>query len=152
MPFLICMSILFTAGFLTVVTETFTRFTVVGTFRDTVKEFCLQSLQFSLTAIFWAISVWAGLHWWGEDVSFLFLAECLGAAHLPLLVYPIAIIPTIGYRLAQILRFLVYLSFTASLLFFTSLGLIRAAVLCLPGWFFHFVVNETRFVKRDSSL
>ena len=146
------MSILFTAGFLTVLTETFTRFAIVGTFRDTVKEFCLQSLQFSLTAIFWAISVWAGLQWWGEEVSLLFLAECLGAAHLPLLAYPLAIIPTIGYRFAQILRFLVYLSFTASLLFFTSLALIKAAVLCLPGWFFHFVLNETRLVKSESTL
>ena len=146
------MSILFTAGFLTVLTETFTRFATVGTFWDTVKEFCLQSFQFSASAVFWAASVWAGLHWWGEDVSLKFLAECLGAAHLPLLAYPLAIIPTIGYRLAQILRFLVYLSFALSLLLFTSLSFLKAAVLCLPGWFLHFVVNETRFVQSESKL
>lgn len=148
MALVICTSILLSAGFLTVATETFAHFATVGTLWNTLKEFLLQGVLFTATALFWGLSVWLGLHWLGPPVDLLTVAELLGAAHLPMLSYPLAIVPTLGYRWAQILRFSVYSLFAGGLVILGQVGPIIALVLCLPGWLFHFVAQETRFLRK----
>lgn len=147
-PLLICLSILFSAGFLTVATEAFTHFAIRGGVWETFREFFLQTALFTLSASFWAATVWAGLYWLRGGVDLILLLEVLGGAHLPLLAYPLTIVPTIGYRLEQILRFSVYALFTGSLVVFTPVSTVTAALICLPGWLFHFLTHEARLVRR----
>ena len=142
------MSILFLAGFLTVATEAFTHFAIVGSPRETFREFFIQTALFAASATFWAATVWAGLYWLGDGVKPVLLAEILGGAHLPLLAYPLTIMPTIGFRLEQVLRLSVYFLFAGALVVFTVVAPVTAALICLPGWLFHFLTHEARLVRR----
>ena len=145
---LVCLSILFVAGFLTVATASFTHFAIVGSIRDTFREFLIQTGLFISSAYFWAITVWAGLHWLADGVSLTLLVEILGAAHFPLLAYPLTIVPTIGFRLEQLLRLAVYALFASALIVVVDTGPMLAALICLPGWLFHFLTQEARLLRR----
>lgn len=149
MAVLVCITILWVAGFLTVATEAFTHFVIFGSWRETLKEFALQSVIFSGTAIFWAVSVWFGLWWNDLDRDLELLLGVLGASHLPLLAYPLTIIPTVGFRLEQFLRLLVYGLFVTGLTYFSGLTFALAAMVCLPGWMLHFLTLESRLLRRN---
>ena len=148
MALLISLAILYVAGFLTVATESFTHFAIVGSVRESFREFFLQSALFAASAIFWAVTVWIGMTWVGERIGFLQLIEILGAAHVPLFGYPLTITPTLGYRLEQILRLSVYALFASALFLLTNVSALAAAVVCLPGWLFHFLTQEVRIARR----
>lgn len=145
---LVCLSILFVAGFLTVATASFTHFAIVGSIRETFREFLIQTGLFIASAYFWAVTVWAGVYWLAEGVSLTLLVEILGASHFPLLAYPLTIVPTIGFRLEQLLRLAVYALFVSALIVVVDMSPLLAALVCLPGWFFHFVTQEARMLKK----
>jgi hypothetical protein len=152
MTLIICLAILYLAGFLTVATESFTHFAIGGSFRESFREFLIQSALFAISAIFWAASVWIGMRYLGFTIDLFLLAEILGAAHLPLFAYPLTITPTLGYRLEQILRLSVYALFASALFVFANVPLLSAGIVCLPGWLFHFLTQEARTMQRvDSS-
>ena len=92
--------------------------------------------------------MWAGVYWLAEGVSLTLLVEILGASHFPLLVYPLTIVPTIGFRLEQLLRLAVYALFVSALIVVVDMSPLLAALVCLPGWFFHFVTQEARMLKK----
>jgi hypothetical protein len=146
---LICLGLLLLTGFLTVATETFTHLLTGQSWWSSLREFMLGSWLFALTACGWAATVWGGLHWWGHPVGFAWVLEVLAFAHLPLLVYPLTIFPTIGYRLEQILRLSVFLALTWALLWRCEVPLHAAALMALPGWLAHFLIIEFSMYRRS---
>lgn len=148
MLLLICLGILLLTGFITVATETFTHLLTGHSWWSTLREFLLGSWLFATTACVWAATVWLGLRWWGSPASFAWVLEVLAFAHLPLLAYPLTIIPTIGYRLEQILRMGVFLALTSALLWKAEIPLHAAALLALPGWLAHFLLIEVSLFSR----
>lgn len=150
-PLLVCLSILFVAGFLTVVTASFTHFAIGGTVRDAFREFFVQTGLFIASAYFWAVTVWLGLTWLADGVTLRLLVEILGAAHFPLLAYPLTIVPTLGFRLEQILRMAVYAVFVSALVLVVDTSPVVAALICLPGWLFHFLTQEARLLRKARS-
>ncbi len=152
MILLFCLSILLFAGFLTVVTEAFTHFLVRPSFWSAFREFLLGSWLFAATASLWATSLWLGLRWLGVDVGFLWTLEILSLAHLPMLAYPLTIMPTIGYRLEQILRMAVFSALAVGLSWQCDLPLVKTASLALPGWFAHFLVIEWRLLRQGADV
>ena len=148
MLFLICLGLLLLAGFVTVATETFTNLLSGGSLWATLREFLLGSWLFALTACGWAGTIWLGLRWLGQPVSFFWVLEVLAFAHLPLLAYPLTIFPTIGYRLEQLLRMSVFVALTSALVWKCQLPVHTAAMLALPGWAAHFLSVETRLYRR----
>jgi hypothetical protein len=148
MLLLICLGLLLLAGFVTVAAETFTHLLTGHSLWSTLREFLLGSWLFAATACAWAVTVWLGLRWWGAPASFVWVLEALAFAHLPLLIYPLTIIPTIGYRLEQILRMSVFLAMTWALLWKCQIPLHLAAMLALPGWLGHFLMVEVSLYRR----
>ena len=145
---MISLGVMLLAGFVTVATETFTNLLLGRSLWSTLREMLLGSWFFALTACGWAGSVWLGLHWLGHPVSFAWVLEVLAFAHLPLLAYPLTIIPTVGYRLEQILRMSVFTALAGALWYRCELGVSVAVMLSLPGWLAHFLVVETRLLRQ----
>lgn len=148
MTYLLSWTILSLAGFLTVSTETFTHLLVGRSWKELIREFLVQSFVFAATAFLWGSSVAVMTYFLGSHIPLAELCKWLGFSHLVLMIYPLSIIPTLGYRLEQILRFSVYLVFTSSLLWLGSLPWLTAALVCLPGWILHFFSVEWRVVKQ----
>lgn len=148
MILLFCLGVLLVSGFLTVASETFTHFLVRPSFWSAFREFLLGSWLFAATASLWAMSLWLGLRWLGADVGFLWTLEILSLAHMPMLVYPLTIMPTIGYRLEQILRMTVFTLLAVGLAWQCDLPLVKTATLALPGWFAHFLSIEWRLLRQ----
>ena len=148
MILLISLGILLVTGFVTVATETFTNLLSTRSLWTSLREFFLGSWLFSLTATGWAGTVWLGLRWLGIPVSFFWVLEILAFAHLPLLAYPATIIPTIGYRLEQLLRLAVFVTLTGALMYRCDLSTPTAALLALPGWLAHFLSVELRLFRQ----
>lgn len=148
MLLLVCLGLMLLTGFVTVATETFTNLLMGRSLWVTLREMLLGSWLFALTACGWAGTVWLGLRWLGYPVGFAWVLEVLAFAHVPLLAYPLTIIPTLGYRLEQILRMGVFLALTAALLWKCELSVSTAVLLSLPGWLAHFLVVETRLYRQ----
>ena len=147
MTLLLSLALLWLCGLLTVTTETFTHLIVERSWRAVLKGFFTESIVFTLTALAWGLSVWALLILGGQSVEFRTLVTLMGFSHAPLLAYPLTVIPSIGYRLEQFLRFLVYLLFAASV---TILGVppLTAGFTCVGGWILHFLAVERRVLRR----
>ncbi len=142
------LGVLLLTGFVTVATETFTHLVMGSSLWSTLREFLLESWLFALTACGWAGTVWLGLRYLGFQVGFAWVLEVMAFAHLPLLAYPLTIIPTIGYRLEQILRGMVFLSLVLALLYKCQVTTLTALILGLPGWSAHFLAMEMRLLRR----
>lgn len=145
---LIALGVLLATGFVTVATETFTHLITGRSLWSTLREFLLESWLFALTACGWAGTVWLGLRYLDFGVSFAWVLEVMAFAHLPLLVYPLTIVPTLGYRLEQILRGAVFLSLVGALLVQCQISTLAALILGLPGWSAHFLAMEMRLLRR----
>lgn len=148
MLLLVCLGLMLLTGFVTVATETFTNLLMGRSIWVTLREMLLGSWLFALTACGWAGTVWLGLRWLSHPVSFAWVLEVLALAHIPLLAYPLTIIPTIGYRLEQILRMSVFLALAVALLWRCELSAGVAVLLSLPGWLAHFLAVELRLYRQ----
>ena len=151
MLLLICAGLLLVTGFVTVSTEAFTHLITRRSLWSTFKEFLLESWLFSLTAWGWAGTVWLGLRWLEVEVGFLWVFEVLAFAHLPLLAYPLTIVPTLGYRLEQILRFSVFATLAGTLWLRCDLSPQACLILALPGYLAHFLFLELRLLRRGEA-
>lgn len=148
----IALGLLLLTGFVTVATESFTHLITGRSLWSALREFLLESWLFSLTACGWAGTVWLGLRYLGFGVSFAWVLEVMAFAHLPLLAYPLTIFPTIGYRLEQILRGMVFLSMVLALLYKCQVSTVTALILGLPGWSAHFLAVEMRLLRRGEQV
>lgn len=151
MTLVLALATLYLAGLLTVASETFTHLVVESSWRRILIGFLTESLTFTLTAIAWGSSVWVLLKWQGSALSLTTLITLLGFAHLPLLAYPLTIIPSIGYRLEQLLRFAVYGLFSTAVAWSAGIALINALSLCVGGWLLHFLTVEKRVLSRGEA-
>lgn len=151
MTLLLALATLYFAGLLTVASETFTHLISEPSWRRVVRGFLAESVVFTMTAVAWGGSVWLLLRWQGHPIPLTRLITLLGFAHLPLLAYPLTIMPSIGYRLEQLLRFAVYSLFTASVALAAGTSLLHSSALCVGGWLLHFVAVERRVLSRGEA-
>ncbi len=148
MKTLAALGILWTAGLITVVTETFTHLIVGRSPARAFREFLLGSALFCATAFGWGVACWFGLDWSGYSYQPREFIELLGLAHFPLLVYPLTIFPTLGYRLEQLLRLAVYGILVLLLTWSGEAPLATVAAVAFPGWIAHFLLLEFRLARQ----
>lgn len=147
MTLLLSLGTLWLAGILTVATETFTHLISEKSWTAVLRGFLSESLIFTATAVAWGTSVWLTLYFQGFSVAFREVVLLMGFSHLPLLAYPLTIVPSIGYRLEQLLRFAVYLLFTVSVSWLAEVEIIHSAFACIGGWALHFLAVERRILS-----
>lgn len=151
MSVLVSLFLLYLAGLLTVASETFTHLISESDWRRVLRGFLAESVIFTLTAVAWGSSVWLMLWWENHQISLSTLITLLGFAHLPMLAYPLTIVPSIGYRLEQLLRFSVYSLFSTSVALTAKIPLGHALTLCIGGWLLHFLAVERRVLSRGEA-
>jgi hypothetical protein len=146
---LIAILVLILIGFVTVATETFTHLIATHSIVSAVKEYLLEGCLFALTSQLWAFSIWLLVRRGGGEVPLSNLAIMMALAHLPLLAYPLTVVPTLGYRLEQLLRIQVFLGLSAAISFQCDINIMMAALIALPGWLLHFLIIELRLLRRS---
>jgi hypothetical protein len=146
---IIALLVLIAIGFITVATETFTHLIVHRSILGAIKEHLLESCLFTITSQLWALTIWFLVAQLGRPVALSSLAIMMALAHLPLLAYPLTIVPTLGYRLEQLLRLQVFLGLSAAISFQCGLNPLLSALIALPGWLLHFLSIEWRLLRRN---